>query len=255
MTNISATIITYNEERNIERCLNALIGVADEIVVVDSFSTDGTEDICKRYGCRVVSRAFSGYGSQRQYAMSLTSHRYVLSIDADEVLSEELREAMMRLKETDELRNHRMYSIEMVSYIGGEAVRHSYYGPHPEVRLFDKRYATWDLRDVGERVRYSDSVVPHRLPGCIHHYRSHTLAEFEAKELRHAALRARVYAAKGETGHPVKGILKGFGAYMGCLIGDGAWLDGKVGRHIARVRYKSVRASYRGARKIRKPES
>ncbi len=93
MTNITATVITHNEQRNIERCLNALIGVADEIVVVDSNSTDATVEICSHYGCRIVARPFAGYGSQRQFATSLATHRYILSIDADEVLSDDLRQA------------------------------------------------------------------------------------------------------------------------------------------------------------------
>ena len=84
--NISAAIITYNEARNIERCLNSLIGVADEIVVVDSGSTDATVDICRRYGCSVTTRPFTGYGSQRQYAAGLAHNRYVLSIDRKSVV-------------------------------------------------------------------------------------------------------------------------------------------------------------------------
>lgn len=85
---LSATVITRNEAANIERCLNSLIGVADEIVVVDSGSDDSTVDICRRYGAKVTVRPFAGYGPQRQYAATLASGNYVLSIDADEVLTE-----------------------------------------------------------------------------------------------------------------------------------------------------------------------
>ncbi len=85
MEPLSATIITFNEEANIERCLNSLVGVVSEIIVVDSHSTDATLDICRRYGCRITVRDFEGFGSQRQYATGLTTSRHVLSIDADEV--------------------------------------------------------------------------------------------------------------------------------------------------------------------------
>ena len=151
--NISAAIITYNEARNIERCLNSLIGVADEIVVVDSGSTDATVDICRRYGCSVTTRPFTGYGSQRQYAAGLAHNRYVLSIDADEVLSANLRQSLMQLKA--EGFSHRMYCFRVVNFICGKPVVHSGLQPDMQIRLFDKRYANWDLLDVGERLTYT----------------------------------------------------------------------------------------------------
>lgn len=98
MSKISATILTYNEENRIEACLQSLEGIADEIVVVDSGSTDRTVEICSKHGCRVTVREFRGYGAQRQYATSLTTHAYVLSVDADEVVSPALRHSLLKLK-------------------------------------------------------------------------------------------------------------------------------------------------------------
>ena len=184
--------------------------------------------------------------------MSLTTHRYILSVDADEVISEELRKTLIDLKTSDRIREHRMYAIEMVSYIGGEPVRHTVYGPHPEVRLFDKRYATWDMRDIGERVCFSDSIRPEKLHGCILHYRSHSLREFEEKELRHASIRARSLAAGRKKIHPFEPFAKSLAEYINCMVGQGAIFDGKVGRHIARVRSKAAASAYRGARRIHK---
>lgn len=93
MEKISATILALNEEHRIAACLESLRDIAEEIIVVDSGSTDRTVEICRQYGCRVTMRQFDGFGAQRQYATSLTSHQHVLSIDADEVLSPALREA------------------------------------------------------------------------------------------------------------------------------------------------------------------
>ncbi|MBQ9073139.1 MAG: glycosyltransferase family 2 protein, partial [Muribaculaceae bacterium] len=98
MGKISATIITYNEEQRLEACLKSLQGIADEIIVVDSHSTDNTVDLCHRYGCKVTRRQFPGYGAQRQFATSLTSHSYVLSLDADEVFSPALQSSLKQLK-------------------------------------------------------------------------------------------------------------------------------------------------------------
>src|SRR5450759_73800 len=98
MSKISAVIITMNEEALIERCLRSLDGIADEIVVVDSYSTDSTEAICKKQNVKFVQHPFNGFKDQKNYAVSLTSHKIILSLDADEALSEELRNSLLQTK-------------------------------------------------------------------------------------------------------------------------------------------------------------
>ena len=245
---LSATIITRNEEANIERCLNALHGVADEIVVVDSYSTDRTADICHRYGCRVSSREFRGFGPQRQYAAGLTAHSYVLSIDADEVLDEELRDALIRLK--NDGFGHRVYTVEVINYICGRPVRHSGLSPRRHIRLFNKRYANWDMRGEGDSVGCPDGVTPYPLPGSVHHYRCSSLDEFHRKENRIASLRARELAAAGRSIGPLQPRLRGLWQYMRCHLMDYAWLDGPTGNAIAMRRYKTTLEAYRLARRL-----
>ena len=94
MSKISAVIITFNEEAYIGNCLESLKDLADEIVVVDSFSTDATEEICRKYNVRFISHAFEGYVEQKNYAVSQAKYRHVLSLDADEALSEELKKSI-----------------------------------------------------------------------------------------------------------------------------------------------------------------
>src|SRR3982751_6870837 len=96
---ISAIIITYNEARNIARCINALKGVADEIIVVDSYSKDDTVAIAQGLGARVVQHPFEGYGEQKIVALKETKYDWILSIDADEELSPALRESLLAVKE------------------------------------------------------------------------------------------------------------------------------------------------------------
>lgn len=248
MTMLSATIITRNEERNIERCLNSLIGVADEIIVVDSMSTDSTADICRRYGAKVTERQFAGYGSQRQYAASLAGGRYVLSIDADEVLTEELRRNLLELKRKGF--EHRMYCFRVVNYVNGRSVRRSGLEPIMQTRLFDKRYASWDLLDVGERLSYPGSVLPEPVEGEMHHYRCYTGAELEFKEIRNARIRGRMLAAAGINAPAPVCWLRALCSYVNCQISQGGIFDGSVGRTIARARFKATLAAYRTAREI-----
>ena len=95
---ITATIISLNEEKNIAKCLESLREVADEIIVVDSLSKDKTQEICERYGVRFISQKFLGYAEQKNFAASFATNDYILSIDADEYLSEKLRISLLKLK-------------------------------------------------------------------------------------------------------------------------------------------------------------
>ena len=96
---ISAVIITFNEERNIHRCLESIRGVVDEIVVVDSYSTDRTEEICKSFNAKFIKHRFSGHIQQKNWAILQASSPYILSLDADEALSEQLKSSILRVKE------------------------------------------------------------------------------------------------------------------------------------------------------------
>lgn len=248
MDKLSVTVITRNEERNLERCLNALQGVADEIVVVDSFSTDRTLDIARRYGCTITQREFRGFGAQRQYAVGLTSHNFVLSIDADEVIDEELRAALIRLKAFGF--THRVYTIEVVNYLCGSPVMHSGFEPQRHVRLFNKRFAGWNLREVGDAISYADGVQPDALPGTIHHYRCATREEFIRKENRLASLRARELAARYGSISVFSPVMRGLWSYLMCHLGDLAWLDGARGNFIAWRRFKTTREAWHMARHL-----
>lgn len=241
MDRISATIITKNSADTIERCLCSILGVADEIIIVDSFSTDATLDICRRYGCKITQREFLGFGSQRQYAVGLAAYNYILCIDADEVLSEETRQAILKVKANSF--PHKIYSIRVVNYFCGKALKHSGWEPTMEVRFFNRRYAHWDLLDIDEGVSYSDSRIVHQLPGEIHHYRCVSVEEFDNKEQRRAEMMARVIAVQGK--RPFSPTLLAFWRFLHCHIRQGAWLDGKEGRIIASRRFKTVREAYR----------
>lgn len=180
MENISATIITLNEEENIERCLNSLVGLVDEIIVVDSGSTDKTVEICKRYGCHVVTRPFAGYGQQRQYATSLTRHRYVLAIDADEALDEELHNQIKKLK--DDGFDHRAYRVNRILCLKERPVNYSRRDGEP-IRLFNKRYAQWNFDDKVERVNFAEALQPAPLRGHLLHYRDYVLSRSRGNDL------------------------------------------------------------------------
>lgn len=247
MSKISATIITFNEEKHIARCIESLRDIADEIIVVDSYSTDRTTDICEALDCKVTRRKMKGYGAQRQYATSLTCHNYVLSIDADEVLSPALRSSLIKLKQDGF--KHRGYSFARLNFYCGTPVKHCGWYPDIQVRLFDKRYANWNLHDVAERVIFRDNVSPVKIDGDILHYRCSTEEEFRQTEQAHAALLAKSLIESGKTPGLLTPYIQGVKSFVKCYISQGGALDGIVGTAISKQRYRSTLLAWSAARK------
>lgn len=250
MEKISATILAFNEERRISACLESLRDIADEIIVVDSFSTDRTVEICNAHGCKVIRRAFDGFGAQRQYATSLTTHRFVLSVDADEVISPALRESILRLKR--EGFTHRVYSISRLNFYCGYPVRHCGWYPDYHIRLFDKRYANWNLRDVGEKVIFRDSVRPEPIDGDILHYRCETREQFRNVTRSHAGIKAKVLAARPIDIPAMAPVINGLKAFLNTYINAGGILEGSAGREISLEAYRSEYLAYSIARRLKK---
>lgn len=250
MVNISATIIAYNEERRMAACLDSLHGIADEIIVVDSFSSDRTVEICRGYGCKVTQRKFDGFGAQRQYATSLTSHQYVLSIDADEVLSPALQQSLRRLKE--EGFRHRVYNVSRLNFYCGVPVRRCGWYPDLQIRLFDKRYANWNLRDVSEKVIFRDSVRPELLDGDILHYRCDTKEQYDDVVRHHAAIKGKVLAVTDGKIGLFSPLLHGIRSFWHTFITEGGILEGDVGRAISFAQYKSEMLAYSVAKSIQR---
>jgi glycosyltransferase involved in cell wall biosynthesis len=167
MPSLSVVIITFNEAANIERCIGSTAGLADEVLVVDSFSTDDTPAIARRLGARVVQRAWPGYAQQREWAAQEAAHDLVLALDADEYLSSELHAAILPIKN---LSSADAYTFNRLNRIGEYWVRHGGWYPDRKLRLFDRRKVTF--HDAGGH----DSIVPvpgattGHLPGHLLHH-------------------------------------------------------------------------------------
>lgn len=252
MEKISAAIIARNEEHRIGQCIRSLEGVADEIVVVDSFSTDRTAEICRTLGCRVVQRRFNGFGAQRQFATSLTSHRYVLSLDADEVLSPALRQSLIKLKEGEF--THRVYSFSRLNFYCGRPVKQCGWYPDHQIRLFNKSYANWNLRDVFEKVIFPETLRPQIIEGDILHYRCSNHDEYRRAQQHHAGILGHVLAVRRPSisfYHPHLNAVK---AFLKTYIAEGGIAGGPDARAICAERYRSVLFAWQLARRLKKQE-
>lgn len=174
MVPLSVIIITFNEERNIGRCLESVRDVADEIVVVDSFSQDDTQRICESHGVRVIEHPFEGYVEQKNFALNQATHPYVLSLDADEALSETLKKSIAEAKANWLYDGYEMN--RMTNYCG-QWIRHGSWYPDRKLRLFDRRKARWGGQNPHDKIVMNRGAQTARLKGDILHYSFYSVAQ------------------------------------------------------------------------------
>ncbi len=170
---ISAVIITFNEEKRLEPALKSLAGLVSEIVVVDSFSNDNTIKLAKKYTSKVFQRKWTDYTDQKNYANTRTSFPWILSLDADERISPELREEILAIKKEEPECDG--FSIPRQVYYLGKWIRHSGWYPDRKLRLFRKDRARWEGEYVHERLVIEGKIQ--KLSGSIHHFTYRNISE------------------------------------------------------------------------------
>ena len=173
MIRLSAVVITKNEEAYIGRCLDALADVADEILVVDSFSTDRTPEICKEKGVRFTQHPFEGHVAQKNKALELASSDYVLSVDADEVLDEKLKQAILQTKKNWQADG---YFINRRNFYCDKPIRYGGWYPDRKLRMINKTKGRWTGRNPHDRLELTSGSSTAHLDGHLLHYTVDSIA-------------------------------------------------------------------------------
>jgi glycosyltransferase involved in cell wall biosynthesis len=237
---ISAVIITFNEERNIARCLESLRGVADDIVVVDSGSVDRTEEICRAHGANFIRQTWLGYSAQKNFANGHARNDWILSIDADEALSDGLQRSILELKSAGMIRVCKF--ARMTNYCG-HWVRHGGWYPDHKVRMFDRRTAKWEGALHEELRGFARSEVI-RIDGDCLHYSYYTAEDHHHQADRFTTLAAGELFKQGRQAGvlrlylgPVWKFILDYGLRLG-------FLDGPAGFRIALISAGATRMKY-----------
>ncbi|MEJ2514243.1 MAG: glycosyltransferase family 2 protein [Gammaproteobacteria bacterium] len=226
MTPYSVVIITKNEAHDLPRCLDSLAG-CDDVVVVDSGSTDGTADICTgRQGVRFMHRDFDGYGPQKRYAVAQARHDWVLNIDADEVLTPELSGELAELSRRD-FPGAMGYQVPRSLVFMGRHFRHGRESAHYLLRLFDRRSGNFDEAPVHEKVVVEGPV--HRLSGRLLHYSYRDLDEYFEKFNQYTRLSAAKMVAKGRRISAWQVALRQPVTFLQFYLFQGNWRNGFPG--------------------------
>lgn len=247
MTTISAAIITLNEERNIGRCIESLKGCVDEIVVLDSLSTDRTDEICKAAGVRFIQHEWMGYSASKNFLNEQTTCEYIFSIDADEALDPEMQRELVRLKQ-EGLTG--AYSVNRITNYCGKWIRHSGWFPDMKVRIFPKGKAIWTGDLVHEELELKEGIEVKQLGGLLEHYSYYDFRQHRERADKYSALTAKKYAEQGKRCGPLKPLLSGVGRFVSMYFFKLGFLDGRMGFMIAWISAQSNIFKYRELRRL-----
>ncbi len=229
---LSVVIITFNEEKNIERCLKSVHGIADDIMVVDSFSTDRTEEICRQFGVRFIKHPFEGHIQQKNYAVTQAKYPHILSLDADEALSEELKQSILEVKNNWTYDGY--YFNRFANYCG-KWIKHSNWYPDRKLRLWNSKKGKWGGINPHDKF-IMQKVAPKKfLKGDLLHYSFYSISQHMIQANKFSDIKAQGAFERGQKGGWFKillsplfkfvrdyffklGFLDGFYGFVICII-------------------------------------
>ena len=247
MIKLSAVIITFNEERNIERCLKSLQNIADEIVVVDSFSTDQTKEICEKFNVVFLQNEFKGHIEQKNYALSKTKYNHILSLDADEAISLELEESILEVKANWKFDTYKMNRL--TNYCG-DWIKHGSWYPDTKLRLALKTAVTWGGHNPHDKLVRNTKGKTFHLSGDILHYSYYTIEEHIKQQQNFSSIAAKAMFEKGKKAPLYKLALNPAASVMKDILIRQGFLDGASGFKVAEISAKSVYWKYKKLRRL-----
>jgi len=245
MNRLTAILITLNEERNLPRALDSLVGLPDEILVVDAGSTDLTREVARQRGARVIERAWKDYSDQRNFAASQAAHHWILALDADEELSPELRESLFAW--TQQPPAYDAYEFPRLARYLGKWIRFSGWYPDHKTRLYDRRRARF-VGTLHEAVQADGPVA--RLTGDLRHYAYDSFQQHRDKVLNYSALAAHQAFQQGRRRWMLPALVFPPWVLLQKLVFQGGLLDGWRGVLIAWMAARGVYLNFRKLGKL-----
>lgn len=242
---LSVVIITYNEEKNIKRCIESVSKIANEVIVVDSFSDDDTVKIAVAMGAVVKQSKFNDYISQKNKAITLATYNYVLLLDADEALNEAL--AMSILKEKESF-GFKAYAMKRCNIFCGRPIKHGLWYPDKKLRLFDKRWGNCGGMNPHDKIVMHTNTGVKLLNGDIMHYTFNTVKEYQHRNEQVSSIAAQSLYDAGFKKYrfkiifsPLWAFINGYILRLGFLEGREGFLIGVLTAHQSFLKYQKLR--------------
>lgn len=246
-SNISVVLITFNEENKIRKTIEAVSSLTDDIIVIDSFSTDATKSICYELQVTFVQQAWIGYGNQKNTGHAYAKHDWILSIDADEVVSPEL---LKELKSLDLRSEKQVFNIPFKTYFCNILIQYGGWNPQYHIRLFNKKVTEWDSLAVHETLKYPSDVEVVTLSSTIDHYSYDSIEDYNAKSERYTDLFATRLKERGKKATWVKIQISPVFTFIKEYIFKLGVLDGVIGFKIACLNYNYTKQKYSKLKKL-----
>lgn len=239
---ISAIVITFNEEQNILRCLNSLADIADEVIVVDSYSTDNTVKIATEFGAKVYQQVFLGHVEQKNFALSKATNNYILSLDADEVVSDKLKESILKVKENW---THDGYYFNRLTNYCGKWIKHTSWYPSRKLRLWDKQKGSWGGVNPHDKLIMKRGASKTFIKGDLLHYSYYSTEQHYKKVASYSQIFAESHFLKGNKAYKLNIFLNPFWRFFRDYFIKLGFLDGKDGLTICRISAYETYLKYR----------
>lgn len=226
MFKLSVCLLTFNSARLLQEVIPPLLAVADDFVVLDSGSHDGTTEICRQYGLQVHHRPFDMHGQQMNHAIKLAANDWVLCMDSDEVLDDEVVEFILQLKAGEEPTADCSWRLPRYWHVLGQEVRTIYPISSPDfpIRLFNRQCAQFNDRPVDDQV--VGKISSSKMPGRVRHDTFYTLHEMFNKVNGYTTRLVKYRRVRPSL---TRGIISAIGAFFKWYLFSGAWRTGKVG--------------------------
>jgi glycosyltransferase involved in cell wall biosynthesis len=226
---ISTIIITHNEQRHIARCMESVRGLADEVLVVDSGSDDSTREMAALLGARVLERSWTGFSDQKNFAAQQAAWDWILSLDADEALSDPLRQELLILIRRGPTAD--AYAFPRKAFYLGRWICHSGWYPDPKIRLYRRDKGTWAGAFVHESVSVKGRVE--QCHGDLLHYTCDSITEHLERLHRYTSLAAEEMWQRGQTAAPINLVFSPLAVFLKSYFLKCGFLDGPQGLLIA----------------------
>ena len=241
MIKLSVVVITFNEEKNIERCLSSVKDVADDIVIVDSYSTDDTERICKTFNVRFFQQKFEGYIEQKNFANSHAKYDHILSLDADEALSSELVESIKLVKKSWKSDG---YTMNRLTNYCGKWIKYGGWYPDKKLRLFDRRKAKWTGQLIHEKIEFAEQIQMLHLKGDLLHFSYYSIAGHVSQANHFTDISAKELFLQGGRTGCIKLIISPVVKFVKDYVFRFGFLDGYYGYVISRISAQATFLKY-----------
>ena len=241
MVKLSVTIITFNEENNIARCISSVKDIADEILVVDSYSTDDTKKICEQHGVRFIENKFEGHIEQKNFAFEMAEYDYVLSLDADEALNDSLKENIRLVKENWQADG---YMFNRLTNYCGQWVRHCGWYPDKKLRLLKKGTGHWGGANPHDIIEMDENTQVAYLAGDLLHYSYPTVSSHVEQTNKFTTIAANEAYNRGVRSSSIKPLSRGILKFLRDYFFKLGFLDGRYGLIICTINGLSAFLKY-----------